>query len=1079
MPLRNLTPPKTLTQLLDKAETMDHDQRWQFMVELGRMSLANDGLAQILNGLSLSPVHYQRTLAAMSLYGSHDRVLIDRLLADPSRFFATCVLKLAVRLLPGDLLVARYPTLSRPRRLHMLQLLLNARRSDIVDQLYRQAEGQERLDVLCFASEALVIEQLDNLQETRLSDVHWGRLALRFPARVQAVMQTALENPGQPEWGTQRAVKTVLNRLHRAAPALGLQLLRQAIAKLPAQWLQPEPYARMFPETIGEIIAAHITPLSIAWPVSALKRLSEPTLCALVEKNALPHLINLFPKLRPAQRSAIYRHRALALRTEAGVLPLRYVTALAKKERVAEARHAFSAPLLQSQPVARLPYLAALPFSEGLELAAPYLNQPESELRAAALRVLIQSARYDMNGPDAALDLCVKREHEQDPVRLAMIEALASLPAARWRPEHFVKIRSIVGAALNARDVSFPTMDAAARLVLGMMATQPDFVIGELPPLVERMGRLNAWHQGIQITEAQMIRLAPRLLPLLKTWVARDYPSAALGLIFCFGKRAKAVPEFASLMIELTADSRGQMARSGLEGLLRTGFYAEAAALIPRLLKQDPSWIMVNAVAQHLHCQRQSLLTAFLHPATYAGRFANDRPQLAQFDGQFWRWTARQQEIYASALHQQLTADARSAWEQSRIINRLSAFPSAGVDLLADLARLQPDAKDTGLRDKALVALGVADAGRGVSVLTGALTDERVTIAIYALRRALLEMPSEAALALLAQVPRDKVTVVKEIIRITGELSGDSAWSTLQTFATDTQLHPDARIALLRAMWCHRDRPQAWELFNAAARDERTALACAVIRLPADGLAEPRRQQLCQLMATLLQHPDAQVRRETLERLVSQPIGRGTAPLFTALSRLVDSVEPGIARLAAEALLNGYAGIDNVKLALTFAQTSRAKSLVEIVDACQQHILFDSAAVQPLAHGLAEALLVRKWQLPEALRLTIVTQTPARMLAFILHMQHAEVLHPGGVDIALTTWEKVVAGCQAQEFDNLEAKLRESQTSGLRRMGLGLLQALAHQHGWTDARREALSQYRCDESLWVSDAAELIDAPAG
>lgn len=54
--------------------------------------------------------------------------------------------------------------------------------------------------------------------------------------------------------------------------------------------------------------------------------------------------------------------------------------------------------------------------------------------------------------------------------------------------------------------------------------------------------------------------------------------------------------------------------------------------------------------------------------------------------------------------------------------------------------------------------------------LIEAMNDDRARIAIYALRRSLLEMPVSRALLLLRAVPLEKVTVAKEVVRLLGEL---------------------------------------------------------------------------------------------------------------------------------------------------------------------------------------------------------------------------------------------------------------------------------------------------------------------
>ncbi|WZB75307.1 hypothetical protein WJ972_01680 [Achromobacter insuavis] len=200
-------------------------------------------------------------------------------------------------------------------------------------------------------------------------------------------------------------------------------------------------------------------------------------------------------------------------------------------------------------------------------------------------------------------------------------------------------------------------------------------------------------------------------------------------------------------------------------------------------------------------------------------------------------------------------------------------MPSIDLAPLFDFARL--DAPDQGLRDKTLEVLGRADAGRGVAALMQALDDGRVHRHLC-----LASIPDEPAparvLDLLGRVPRGKITVAKEIIRLAGDLRTDGAFAFLARIEAEPRLHPDVVIALMRAYWNFLDRPEVWQRLHAAARNEQPALARATIRIPPVGLAPDSQRALSRHLALLLGHPDAQIRKETLERLIAMPRGRRT-----------------------------------------------------------------------------------------------------------------------------------------------------------------------------------------------------------
>src|SRR5262249_47394525 len=145
------------------------------------------------------------------------------------------------------------------------------------------------------------------------------------------------------------------------------------------------------------------------------------------------------------------------------------------------------------------------------------------------------------------------------------------------------------------------------------------------------------------------------------------------------------------------------------------------------------------------------------------------------------------------------------------------------VSVLAELPAVEPrrlialaTKARPAVREAALRALARLDAGQGVPTLLEALDDERARTAIYALRPALLALTPEPALERLNAVPLRKVTVAKEVVRLLGELPSEEAFRRLQEL-DGRKLHRDVRLALLRALWGHLERADAWESLERAA----------------------------------------------------------------------------------------------------------------------------------------------------------------------------------------------------------------------------------------------------------------------
>ena len=140
----------------------------------------------------------------------------------------------------------------------------------------------------------------------------------------------------------------------------------------------------------------------------------------------------------------------------------------------------------------------------------------------------------------------------------------------------------------------------------------------------------------------------------------------------------------------------------------------------------------------------------------YQGRFSTGKTRFVPFfHGGYSRWIDKQQEIFAGSLANLTRDDKRDNPAVWRAIEQTRLF---------ELASLQNPR--SAIRDRALYALSRLDGGQGVPILLSALDDVRARIAIYALRRCLMEMPVDSAVFILKNAPRSKVTVAKEIVRL-------------------------------------------------------------------------------------------------------------------------------------------------------------------------------------------------------------------------------------------------------------------------------------------------------------------------
>ena len=1066
--------------LVDQVSTLSHDQRFRRMVELGRQSVHDLQLSQALRTLSGSEVHYERMLALMAASGSRDARIVATFLGDPSQYIALRAARLAARIVPDDVLLERMPDLAPRCRQTLAWRLWKQGRAHVNDAVQSRLSHADGLHLLPWTSDAFITARLGTEELASLAPSRWATLAQRLPGVVREALIREFKDADPVSYVLRMKVVAALHGLLRRDRDAGLTLLQTAAERMPIAMLPMGRYAAHFPQAVAGILLDHAGTARVGLAVNVLKRLDPTTVCALQVADALPNLQAAFPRLTPEQRGALYAHAGEGWRAPSGAVPIPLVRALPQETRQAEARRAFSARLLETEPMTRVAYLGCLPFAEASQLARPYLSQPDGELRAQAVAAVVHAARYEFASLDAVLDFCTARDNEQDPVRLAMFTALAALPVSRWLDRHLPHFTALIDAALRARDCSSMTMSAAVQWLMGVIISHPDFVAKTLPRLVERLGgigRIGVAHWESRMSDREMQRVAPPLRPMLETWVQRNQGSVAVRLILAFGRRARAVEYFTDLLFALARDGRATEARSGLEALVHIGPAKRVSECIPPLLEREPGWITVYAVAQHLHRHRHDLLTQFLTARHFSGRFSSAQAAfLPIFDSGFERWTAAQQQRYGDSLLAILNSSKRNAWELYGVVQRYAAMPSVPLDPVIRLARL--DAPDAALRDKALEALGRTDGGRGVPTLVSALDDARARVAIYALRQSVVAMPAAAALRLIGQIPRNKVTVAKEIVRLVGDLRSEAAYNFLALFNEDESLHPDVRIALLRAYWNFLDRPKTWLRLRTAALDGPQALARATIRIPQVGLTSEGQHAWGQHMALLLQHADALIRKETLERLVQMPPARGETSLRDALVGLLDDVDPALVQLAAQVLLATYGRTAGQALAADFAAVKRPHSLAAIVSAYHDLRREGSAELTTSAGPLVDTLIDRRWHVGQAVQVALTVLAPDAGLEVLRRLQAEGLLHPGVVANAVAAMAQYAAGRSVPSLSTQEGTLGCDTSPALRRVGLGLLCELAAKGGWTPEARRRLETYRQDPDQWVSEAADLVRVPS-
>jgi hypothetical protein len=1089
---------------LSQPEDIPYSERVRRIVALGQRAQRGDvSAAATLRALADSPDFTTRLLRLMACMGNGDGAYVLQSLDSESRLLRG----LAAKMLPVVCSDAEINTVLRtaaPRaRVDLLRGLEKHRRRGAIDGfLEGLADEDARLPpLLPFGSPALVARRLP-LAAPMLGATDWHRLARLHPPIAFEALQREAAAQTMPDARLLHQANAALPRLAETRPDAALALVRSLLRFEPPARLSWGTLAQRRPNEAADLLLAHEDGGASGLDFSSLAhRLTEERLLALASLR--PQLLSsrhvFLRRLEPGVRRAVWERAGLGWRNKEGVVDAATVALLPGDLRETEARRNLALPALLSRPAQRLPYASFLPWDEAKSVVEPSLKSPEADLRAAALSALIGAARFQRARLADALTLVSARKNEQDPVRREMLSALSTLPPSRWEAEHLDSIGEIVQDALNAADLSPATASAAEGFLVTLLPFHPEWAAPWLGKLVQSRGQIYFHGLGERLTERDVRRIAPALLPVLAAWETRERETFLVQAAARFGRRFAIFDGLPEILERVAKTTRNSYVLSQILALLARHHRERFAVLVPALLAEDKSVVTLYAVYEFLHRKRQDLLTPFLGREAYKGRFSTGRTRFVlPVKRGFHRWTTTQQEIFAETLTEVTQDEGRDTPGLFTAIDQLAALSAVFPARLLALADVRME--KLAVRDAALRALARLDAGEGVRVLVDALGDVRARIAIYALRSAILEMPTERALTLLQSVPTEKVTVAKEVVRLLGELKTPEVLPLLLQMDV-RPLHRDVRVALLRALWDFVEEDEAWPPLNRAATDPDPAVAGGVIRIPTDRLGPEAQSRLLLLISALLGHGDAKVRLDTLQRCDSLPLADKERTLLPPLLASLGSALPDESAAAARAVFATYAtggATDVAAIGETIARVrSDRRILSTALGALHTALLRNRSRLRPAVRTVLSALESDPLTAKNRAELAIAGLPLRSAVVFLSKMAagdelHAEVLMAavqaieGSAQCALPLpasptsedWEDeyeaeftafIAPPAPTADRDAepgltaLEEAFQGREDAHLRRLALAALTAqAAGVSGWTPELRQRLDNYRRD-----------------
>jgi hypothetical protein len=210
---------------------------------------------------------------------------------------------------------------------------------------------------------------------------------------------------------------------------------------------------------------------------------------------------------------------------------------------------------------------------------------------------MISATRFHADKIAEALEVLVSRKHEQDPVRMKIFSALATLPPGRWKTPHLDTIATLIRQALDAADLSLPTGNYAELLVVRIAPFHPAWSALWLATLAKERGNLTCGQLG-RLQPSLVHSLAASLLPVLKSWETREREGHIVHAAGLLGRRLRDFDELADILESLVKSSANSWTAEGALALLVQHRPDRIQSLIPALLAIDITWYRGEAAAR-------------------------------------------------------------------------------------------------------------------------------------------------------------------------------------------------------------------------------------------------------------------------------------------------------------------------------------------------------------------------------------------------------------------------------------------------------------------------------------------------
>jgi hypothetical protein len=906
---------------LSELEPLGYGGRTARAAALGRGGREQPGLRPLMETLFAGDA-YEGLLAMELAQGAGAGDLILKGLAHASGLVRGRAASAVGLLVPEDgAIEAVLPGLAPAIRRRVLKSVARARRGALAARLLPTVLGRHGA-----AEAALLLPSLDAagvarfLPEVEHAVRSWHTLVHRHPDAVLAFLQARFRQAPERQRSWLFA--------HYASPLAGLTPLRpEALLRLVQEFSPPESLPDFLKRFLPSLVRRH--------PDAVLALLFRPAFRANLQAHGLSngllrqakvfsleqrlslaqalaeaplHLARFLEAFPPSERAALFTVAFVG--TSPRVLPEALVSVLPHAARDAEASRQLELREVQENRAHQLSVLALRTIEHAREPLQKAAFASKAEERARALVLLVSCTGLSRRGMTGTLAHLSRLKNEQDPVRLAVMNALVQVPVSVFTPEHVPALEALLTYAVEARDTSLGTQGAFQQLAFRFIlahATEPEgplfrFALATLKRLAGQSGNLVIPSLEKSLPRGAEHHLFSALLPMIRAAGQREGYALILSLTRALGRRAWDMDMLQRLLEPITETKPDGLAQTALQLWLAPPRTRDAR--IRKLLDRDESAATLPLISEHLHRRRQEWLDPYIQGRALRGRFTTGKTGwVPHFQRGFHRWLPRQQRLYRDVLLRVAQDTSRSAWERAGVLRILPALQIVDAETLMPF--LQPS--EVPIREAALGALVWLDRPEpALPLLLGALDGDEARVAMYAVPRvAKLVSPETLSSALGELLARErlKVTVAKEALRLLGTFRSPRSMALLRQQWQRPGLHRDVRIAVGHAVRQLLDDPESWALLEEMAQSPDTAVATSLIEQGPAAIPVSLRPRYAALVLQVSRHADLTVRRQAFTALPAWSVGVEEAVARESSGRVLDLASGAEWREAAHALV--------------------------------------------------------------------------------------------------------------------------------------------------------------------------------